>query len=187
LIKAGSDIVFSLHYTPNGKATEDKTKIGFIFSKQPPKERIVNVLVANQNLVIPPGEPNYRVEAAMTLHEPSTLIRVWPHMHTRGKYFEYRVVYPTGESQVVLRVPRFDFGWQLAYVFDTPMPLPKGTRIEATAYFDNSPNNPHNPDPTAEVRWGDQSWDEMMEGYVDLAVDTQMNPADLTREKPKTD
>jgi hypothetical protein len=187
LIKAGSDIIFSLHYTPNGRATEDRTRIGFIFTTKPPAERVVNVMVANPDIVIPPGEPNYRVDAAITLHQPSRLIRVWPHMHTRGKYFDYRVVYPTGESQMILRVPRFDFGWQLAYVLEKPLVLPPGTRIEATAYFDNSPNNPNNPDPKAEVRWGDQSWDEMMEGYVDLAVDVQMNPADLRREKPKTD
>ena len=184
LIKAGSDIVLSLHYTPNGKPTEDRTKIGFIFATAPVKQRVVNFMVAYRNIAIPPGEPNYRVNASLTLHDSSTLIRMWPHMHTRGKSYEYKIVYPSGESQIVLSVPRYDFNWQLSYNLEKPLLLPKGTRVEGTAVFDNSPNNPFNPDPTSEVRWGDQSWDEMMEGYFDLAIDAGMNPADLRGRRP---
>jgi hypothetical protein len=186
LIKAGSDIVLSLHYTPNGKATEDRTKIGFIFAKEPPKRRVVNVMLADPNILIPPGEPNYRTDASLTLQEPATLVRLWPHMHTRGKFYEYRVVFPTSESQVVLRVPNFDFGWQLSYNLEKPLYLPKGTRIEGTAYFDNSPNNPNNPDPKQEVHWGEQSWDEMSEGYMDMAVEPNIGPGDLRRVKETT-
>ncbi len=184
LIKAGSDIVFSLHYTPTGTAATDRTKIGFVFAKAPPQWRAVNMVVVARDLVVPPGAAAHRVEAAVTLQQDATLIRMWPHMHVRGKYFEYRAVFPGGESRILLRVPRYDFNWQLSYNLETPLLLPKGTRIEGVAYYDNSPNNPSNPDPSAEVRWGDQSWEEMMEGYFDVAIDPRMNPADLRRAKP---
>ena len=117
------------------------------------------------------------------MQEEAKLIDLMPHMHLRGKDFEYRLVYPTGESQTILRVPRYDFNWQLFYYLAEPLVLPKGTRIECTAHFDNSPNNPSNPDPTKEVRWGDQSWEEMMIGWFDVAVDASRKPADVFRKR----
>jgi hypothetical protein len=181
LIKAGSDFVLQLHYTTNGRPATDRTRIGLIFAKDPPRERVFTANTMNTKFVIPPGEPNQKVEAQITLQQEARLIDLMPHMHLRGKDFVYRLVYPTGESETVLNVPRFDFNWQLFYYLDQPKVLPKGTRIECTAHFDNSANHPGNPDPTVEVRWGDQSWEEMMIGWFDLAVDAGRNPRDVLR------
>jgi hypothetical protein len=179
LIPAGADIVFQLHYTANGKPGTDRSKIGLIFAKEPPRERVLTVAVANNKFAIPPGAASHLVEATLEFASPVILTGMLPHMHLRGKDFELRAVYPSGEKQVLLRVPKYSFSWQLSYYPETPVPLPKGTRIEATAHFDNSPNNPHNPDPTKEVRWGDQSWEEMMIGFMDVAFDAKMDPKEL--------
>jgi hypothetical protein len=179
LIKAGSDLLFQMHYTTNGNATKDRTRIGMVFAKEPPKERVKNMLVLNPNLRIPAGAGNHRVDARVTLNAPATVNSFFPHMHVRGKAFEYRVVYPTGESEVLLEVPRYDFNWQLTYYLDKPRALPKGTRIECTAYYDNSPNNRYNPDSKSDVFWGDQTWEEMLAGFLDLAFDVKMDPASL--------
>jgi hypothetical protein len=163
LIKAGSDIVFQVHYTPNGKATQDQTKLGIVFAKQPPKERVLTLSATNGTFKIPPGDPNYRVED-----------------------FEYRLVYPTKESQTILRVPHYNWHWQNWYTFERPMALPKGTKIECTAHFDNSPNNPDNADPNKEVLWGEQSWDEMMVGFFNLVFDARMPVENLFPKKTNT-
>ena len=110
-----------------------------------------------------------------------------PHMHLRGKDFEYRAVYPTGEKETLLKVPNYSFSWQLSYYPVKDIVMPKGSRIECTAHFDNSPNNPYNPDPKKEVRWGDQTWEEMMIGWFDVAVDAGKDPADIFREKKGED
>jgi hypothetical protein len=108
-------------------------------------------------------------------------------MHLRGKDFLYKVVYPTGETSTLLSVPKYDFNWQLFYFFDKPLVMPKGTRIECTAHFDNSPNNPANPDPSKEVKWGDQSWEEMMIGWFDVAIPAKADPMNLYRSKRSSD
>jgi mono/diheme cytochrome c family protein len=179
LIPAGSDIVLQLHYTANGKAQNDQTKVGLVYCKQEPKQRIVTLTATNNRFAIPAGDPNYKVVSQFVLQDASELVWLMPHMHLRGKDFEYRAVYPTGETEVLLRVPKYDFNWQLAYELATPKLLPKGTRIECTAHFDNSPNNPANPDPTQVVRWGDQSWEEMMIGWFGVAIDAKANPLKL--------
>jgi mono/diheme cytochrome c family protein len=183
LVKAGSDIVLQLHYTTNGKPASDRSRVGLMFAKTPPRERVFTANTMNTKFVIPPGDPNVKVEAHVTLQEDATLVDLMPHMHLRGKDFQYRLVYPTGESETILNVPRFDFNWQLFYYLDTPKLLPKGTRIECTAHFDNSANHPGNPDPNSEVRWGDQSWEEMMIGWFDLAVAADRNPKEVLRKK----
>jgi len=169
LIKAGSDLLLQMHYTANGKAATDRTRIGIVFAKEPPKERVKNMLVYNPFLKIPAGAGNHRVEARVTLDAPATLTAMFPHMHVRGKAFEYRVVYPTGESEVLLNVPKYDFNWQLTYLPKKPILLPKGTRLDCVAHYDNSPKNKFNPDPSKEVRWGDQTWEEMMIGWYTYA------------------
>jgi hypothetical protein len=183
LIKAGSDIVFQLHYTANGKPGSDQSRVGMIFSKGEPAERVVTLAAANEKFAIPPGDSNYRVDSKITLQDDSTLIALLPHMHLRGKSFEYRLTYPSGEKETILSVPRYSFSWQLSYYLAQPRLLPAGTVIECTAYFDNSPNNPANPDPAKEVRFGEQSWDEMMIGFFDVAVPLNKSPADLLRPK----
>ena len=183
LVKAGSDIVLQMHYTANGTEQVDQSKVGIIFAKEPPKQRVVTLAAMDTKFVIPAGADNYKVESQLTLQEDTTITGLLPHMHLRGKAFEYRVVYPTGETQELLRVPKYDFSWQLTYIPVKPIVLPKGSRIECTAWFDNSPNNPNNPDPKTEVRFGEQSWEEMMIGFFHTTLDPKMDPADLVRAK----
>ncbi len=179
LVPANTDFIFQLHYTPNGNATTDRTRFGLIFAKQPPAERVFKAGASNDKFVIPPGAANHRVDAVVTLHADSKLISMRPHMHLRGKSMEYRAVYPTGEKEILLRVPRYDFNWQWDYVLSIPKRLPKGTRLEVSGIFDNSPNNAANPDPKAEVRWGDQTWEEMLTGQIELAIDAKAKRSDV--------
>jgi hypothetical protein len=170
LIKAGSELVFQMHYTSSGKAAVDRSRVGLYFAKEPPRERVKTVFVSNRRLVIPPGAPNHRVDARVTLPMDATVTALFPHMHVRGKAFEYNVTYPDGRTETLLKVPNYDFNWQLTYYPVTPIKLPKGARIECTAWFDNSANKKGNPDATAEVRWGDQSWEEMLAGFLDIVT-----------------
>ncbi len=175
LIRAGSNLIFQMHYTTNGKRSSDRTQVGLIFARQPVTQRIVAGQSVNHTFEIPPGDANYKVEATSLIDEPALLVGLRPHMHVRGKSFEYRAVYPDGRQEILLRVPKYDFNWQPYYYLSTPLKLPTGTRIECVAHFDNSVNNAFNPDPKVPVHWGDQSWDEMMIGWFDLAV--PVNPA----------
>jgi len=185
LIKAGSDLVFQMHYTANGKVSVDRSQVGIVFAKEPPKERVVNTFIGNMNLHIPPGAPEHRVDARVQVHSDVLLQTLFPHMHLRGKAFEYVAKYPSGESQTILRVPRYDFNWQLTYELEKPLLLPKGTELTASAWYDNSPNNKFNPDPAKNVYWGDQSWEEMLAGFVDFVIPADMNPALIARPERK--
>lgn len=170
LVRAGTKFRFQMHYTPNGQATSDRTYIGLRFAKGPVKERALTGRALNFAFRIPPGDPNHEVKSTWTLKQDVTLTSLMPHMHVRGKDFQYTIVYPDGRDQVILRVPRYDFNWQLGYELKEPMRLPAGTRIDCVAHFDNSPNNRANPDPGKEVRWGDQTWEEMMIGWFNYTV-----------------
>lgn len=171
LLKAGSDLVFQLHYTPNGKATTDQTEIGLIFAKEPPKEKLMGGNSALMRFAIPPGDPNYEMHAVSTVPYDCELVSMMPHAHLRGKSFEYSITRPDGTTEKVLSVPKYDFHWQLTYWLETPIHLPKGTKVELTGVYDNSPNNPNNPDPAKEVHWGEQTTEEMMMGYFSVVVD----------------
>jgi hypothetical protein len=186
LIPKGSDIIFQMHYTANGKAAMDQSRIGFIFAKEPPRERVVNTFIGNTNFRIPPQTADFPVYARVTLYEQATLLSLFPHMHVRGKSFEYRATYPTGETETLLTVPKYDFNWQLSYYLKQPKVLPKGTVIECVAHFDNSPNNPFNPDPNKEVFWGEQTWEEMLAGFVDFAMPVTMTMRDVAAPPRKT-
>lgn len=181
LIRKGSTLIFQVHYTTNGVVGRDRTSVGLIFSKAPVEKRVITAAAVARNLVIPPGEPNYESTATFTFKEDSHIDSLHPHMHVRGKDFKYTLVYPDGTSKVLLSVPRFDFGWQLTYVFREEVAAPKGSRLEVIAHHDNSAKNKFNPDPTATVRWGDQTWDEMMIGYLDYTIDKQ----DLRKAAPQ--
>jgi len=170
LIKAGSDLVLQVHYTANGHATKDQTKIGMVLAKEPPTERILSLAVSNSRFAIPPDDANYEVQARTRLVHDAKIISFFPHMHLRGKDFEYRAVFPNGETQTLLKVPKYDFNWQLAYKPAEEIAVPAGTRLECTAHFDNSTNNPANPNPKVEVHFGEQSWEEMMIGFMDIAI-----------------
>ncbi len=182
-VKAGSDLIFSMHYTASGKATVDRTRVGIVFAKQSPRERVVNTAVFNTRFRIPPGAPDHAVEARVTLNCDATLLNFFPHMHLRGKSFEYRATYPDGKSETLFLMPKYDFNWQLTYQLAQPVKLPKGTVITAIAHYDNSPNNPFNPDPTKEVHWGQQTWEEMIVGFIDVAIPLNTDPAELAGPK----
>jgi hypothetical protein len=183
LLKAGTDLIFQMHYTANGKETKDQSRVGIVFAKEPPKERVINTFIANPLLRIPPGEPNAQVVAKVPVQTDVTLQSMFPHMHVRGKAMEYRAHYPDGRSEVLLNVPKYDFNWQLSYYLKEPKKLPKGTLLEVIAHYDNSPNNPHNPDPRQEVRWGEQTWEEMLAAFVDFAIPVDVNPIEIVRPK----
>ncbi len=174
-IKAGSDLVLQMHYTTSGKATEDRTRIGLVFAKEPPKQAVLSLQMSNDRFVIPPGDSNYRVQVSGTLPNDALLIAMFPHMHLRGKAFEYLITGPNGHVETLLKVNHYDFQWQLNYRLAEPRLIKAGTRLTWVGYFDNSPNNPNNPDPTAEVRFGEQSWEEMMIGFFDVVVDSTLD------------
>ena len=170
-IPAGSTLQFQIHYTTNGTAATDRSRIGLIFTKEPPKSEVRTALIANAQFAIPTGAANHQIEAEATF---SDNVKVWtmhPHMHLRGKDMTYTAIYPDGRQEVVLHVPKYDFGWQTDYWLATPLSLPKGSKLHVTAHFDNSPANRFNPDPKTTVRWGDQTWEEMMIGYITYTVD----------------
>jgi hypothetical protein len=168
-VPAGSDLVFQMHYTTNGKSGSDTSRIGLIFAKQTPARRVLTLQLTNDHFVIPPGVPDYRVEARGTLPNDATLLSFFPHMHLRGKRFEYNIVKPDKTIEPLLRV-HYHFHWQMSYRLAEPLRLKAGTELQAVAWFDNSRDNPHNPDPDAAVRWGEQTSDEMMVGFFDVAV-----------------
>ena len=169
-IPAGSTLSFQMHYTPNGKATTDQTKLGLIFSPAPPQHVIQVAGLANPRLNIPPGNAHHPETTAITLPAAVTLLSFTPHMHVRGKAARYEAVLPDGTRRRLLDVPAYDFNWQLQYRLAEPLSLPRGTRLIYTAWYDNSTGNPANPDPTKTVRWGPQTFDEMMLGYVEYFV-----------------
>ena len=173
-VPAGSDLVFQMHYTTNGTAAEDQTSIGLIFAKTPPKQRVITLQLNNHELLIPPGADDFRVDVQGTLPNDATLLSLFPHMHLRGKRFEYDIVHDDGSVEVLLRV-NYHFHWQLSYKLAAPRLLKAGTKLRAIAWYDNSKNNPHNPDPTKMVTWGDQTTDEMMVGFFDVAVPAGMD------------
>jgi mono/diheme cytochrome c family protein len=172
-IPAGSKIIFQMHYTPNGEATKDRSSVGLVFAKEPVRKTAMTGAAMNVQLRIPPGASAHEVKSSWTAREDVQLIGLMPHMHVRGKDFLYTAVFPDGRSEVVLNVPRYDFNWQLAYKLAKPIALPKGTRIDCVAHFDNSSANKYNPDPSKEVRWGDQTWEEMMIGWFTYTRDAE--------------
>jgi hypothetical protein len=185
LIPAGSDLVFQMHYTSTKKSTEDSTQIGMVWAKEPPKERIFTATVGNDGFVIPPGVESHVVSGTTTIPNDAKLLSFFPHMHLRGKAFEYGLIAPgTEQPETLLKVNKYDFNWQLTYKLSEPLILKPGTRLRAVGTFDNSPNNPYNPDPKAEVRWGEQSWEEMMYGFFDLAIDARHDRRSWAQRKP---
>jgi hypothetical protein len=168
-IPAGSDLIFQMHYTTNGKAGIDATSAGIIFAKHPPAQRVITLQLTNDSFLIPPGADDFPVEVHGTLPNDAMLLSFFPHMHLRGKRFVYNIVHEDKSKETLLRV-NYNFYWQLSYKLAQPLALTAGTELQAIGWFDNSPNNPHNPDPNKAVRWGDQTYDEMMVGFFDVAV-----------------
>ncbi|MCI0388955.1 MAG: cytochrome c [Acidobacteria bacterium] len=165
-IPAGAKLIFQMHYTPNGAATRDVTTIGLKYAKEQPKHQILTRPVMNTGLMIPAGASSHEVKSSYAFSEDARLTSLMPHMHLRGKDFEIKAVFPDGTTRVLLKVPRYDFNWQTYYVPKEPLAIPKGTKIECVAHFDNSTGNKYNPDPTKDVKWGEQTWEEMMIGWL---------------------
>ena len=179
LVKAGSDLLLEIHYTPNGHAAMDRTKIALMFAKSPPQKRVLTLQMASDRFTIAPGDRDAKVTVSGTLPNDALLLGFFPHMHLRGKAFEYdRIIEggrDDGRPEPMFRASNYNFYWQLSYRLAQPIPLKKGTRLSWTAWYDNSANNPLNPDPSAEVRYGQQSWEEMMVGFFDVAVDPRFD------------
>ena len=170
-IPAGSTLVFQVHYTTNGAPSKDRSKIGLIFAKEPPTREIRTGIIANPMFALPPGAPNHQVESEATFADDVKVWTMHPHMHLRGKDMTYTAIYPDGRREIILSVPKYDFGWQTDYWLAEPLSLPKGSKIHVVAHFDNSSGNLNNPDPAATVRWGDQTWEEMMIGFFTYTVE----------------
>ena len=186
LVPAGSKLVFQMHYTPSGTAQQDRSCVGFKFADaKTVKQQVGTDKAFSQGFRIPPGEPNHKVEAYHRFDRDMWMLAMFPHMHLRGKAFRYTAIFPDGQREVLLDVPRYDFGWQNSYELVEPKRMPKGTRLYCEAWFDNSEENLANPDPTATVRWGDQTWEEMMIGYFD-ATPADASPAAADGAGPRT-
>jgi mono/diheme cytochrome c family protein len=170
LIRAGSNLVFQMHYTPSGKVTKDRSMVGLKFSKAPVEQVITTTAAYDMRFAIPPHASNFEVRAVSVIDEDTEIVSFSPHMHLRGKSFTYRAIYPDGRTEVLLSVPNYDFNWQVYYYPKKPLRVPKGTRIEGIAHFDNSTKNALNPDPNREVRFGEQTWEEMMNGFYDYTT-----------------
>jgi hypothetical protein len=182
-IPGGSDLVFQIHYTATGSPEKDRTKVGLVFAKQPPRMRIYSLSIAEGKFEIPPLAAVHTVRGGMALHTAVEVHAMAPHMHLRGKAMRLRAVLPDEEEVELLHVPRYDFYWQLRYRPAKPVALPARTRIEMEAVFDNSPGNPRNPDARAAVRWGEQSREEMAVALVEVAIPAGLDPAEIFRAK----
>lgn len=165
LLPAGSWIKFQMHYTPNGAEAFDSTSVGFRFADEPLVEVKTNSAI-NETFAIPPGAFDYEVSGEFRFPEAGTLLSFFPHTHLRGNRFVCELIYPDGDGEVVLELPFYDFNWQMNYQLLKPLQVPAGTRLRATAWYDNSEDNPANPDPSSTVRFGEQTWEEMMIAYV---------------------
>jgi hypothetical protein len=179
LITAGSDIVIQMHYTTNGTAATDQTRIGLTVAKEPPAHKFVTLVPTSlrdrAHFHIPAGDSNWETRTGLVFQEDVEIVWLMPHMHLRGKDMTYRLIYSGGESQPLLSV-KWDFNWQLGYDLAKPVAAPKGARLEVTAHFDNSANNPLNPNPKTDVWWGDQTWEEMMVPWFGVIADINADP-----------
>ncbi len=186
LIRAGSDIAFNLHYTPNGTAVTNHVKVGFTVLAAPPARRYVSLLTSSTTdpkiFAIPPNDPNWESPPAeVTFLRDAELVYLMPHMHARGKDMTYILEYPDGRRRVILDVPRYDFNWQLGY--NTSIKVPKGTKLHVNAHFDNSTGNKANPNPNKTVYYGSMTWEEMMNPFYSVVVEGDADPRTIVKSK----
>jgi hypothetical protein len=174
-LEPGGIIELQMHYTTNGEATTDRTKVGLVFSTEPAPREVRAGQFINGVFTLPAGNPDVAVTADVEFLQDTTIWALLPHTHLRGKKWEYKLVLPSGETKTVLSVPRYDFNWQTYYMFKEPISVPKGARLVSTAWYDNSPANKANPDPTVDVKWGDQTWEEMQ--YTGILFSPVQPPA----------
>jgi hypothetical protein len=180
-VPKGASLRFEMHYTPNGTKVKDRSSVGLTFSAKPPRYEMLLSEFANMGFEIPAGDPHHKAEATFRLRADARLLGLAPHMHWRGKDYFYEAIYPDGKRETLLAVPRWDFNWQSAYRFAEPVKLPKGTRLHAVAHWDNSTFNPLNPDPSKSIRFGLQSWEEMMVGFAAYVWERPETAAELAK------
>jgi peroxiredoxin len=168
LVRAGSRLVFEVHYTPNGTEQTDRSSIGIKFAKKPPANAVETNILANMIFRVPPGAPSHKGQMSYTFRDAAVLLSFMPHMHLRGISARYELTYPDGTTQTLLSVPDYDFNWQSVYRFEKPVHIPKGSKLTWTGRWDNSADNPRNPDPKKAVFWGLQTWDEMQNGWMEV-------------------
>ena len=176
-IEKNQEELAALEALDNGKTYRDQSSVGLIFAKEPPKHRVLTKPIHNIKFIlrqnkIPAGVDDYKLEGDFVFKNDGHIVGFMPHMHLRGKSFRFEALYPDGKSEILLSVPRYNFNWQSVYRLREPKAVPKGTTIHCVAHYDNSDKNPHNPDPKKDVYWGDQTWEEMMVGWMDFYYDT---------------
>jgi hypothetical protein len=167
-VPAGAKLVFEVHYTPNGTEQSDRSSVGIIFAKKAPEHAVEVNILANMGLKVPPGASNQKGEMTFVFKDDALIVSLMPHMHLRGTSAKYVATYPDGKRETLLSVPDFDFGWQSVYRFKEPIRVPKGTKLVWSGTWDNSADNPRNPDPTKTVYWGLQTFDEMQNGWMEM-------------------
>jgi hypothetical protein len=177
-LEPGGTLELQMHYTANGTAASDRTRVGLIFSKDPAPREVRPSAFYNGSFTLPAGAPDTRVPCEVTFQQDATIYGLFPHTHVRGKSWEYTLVLPDGTSRSILSVPHYDFNWQTYYMFKEPLQVPKGAKILSVASYDNSPANKHNPNPKVDVKWGDQTWEEMQ--YTGLLFSPVTPPRPLT-------
>jgi len=177
-LEAGGVIELQMHYTTNGEPTTDRTKVGIIFSKDPAPREVRPSAFYNASLSLPANSSNTSVPCEVEFQQDTIVYGLFPHTHLRGKAWEYSLVLPDGTSRKILSVPRYDFNWQTYYMFKEPLQVPKGARIVSTAWYDNSHGNRSNPNAESEVKWGDQTWEEMQ--YTGLLFSPVAQPKPST-------
>jgi hypothetical protein len=172
-IPAGSKLVWQVHYTPTGKEERDQSRFGIVWAKEKPERLVRTATVVNTQFEIPPHAENYVVEADVDLPHAATIYSFTPHMHYRGTAMNFYLTYPDGNEVLACSIPKYDFNWQLDYLLKEPLQVPAGTNLRVVGVFDNSENNPYNPDPTKSVRWGEQTWEEMLMGGIFMSWDDE--------------
>ena len=165
-VPKGAKLRFELHYTPIGKAMKDRSSVGLIFAKKPPRFELYTNSFANEAINLPAHDPHYKAEASLKLRADARIISFVPHMHWRGKDYRYEVIYPGGKRETILSVPRWDFNWQYQYELAEPLVVPKGSKLIVEAHWDNSANNANNIFPLVDAHFGEQTFDEMFIGYI---------------------
>jgi thiol-disulfide isomerase/thioredoxin/Ca2+-binding EF-hand superfamily protein len=180
-LPAGATVSFQIHYTPAGTATQDQLKMGLVFAKSEPKYVITTLSLADTDLNIPPHTSDHVETITRPVPTDVNVMAYMAHMHVRGKSFNYELIKPDGQTETLLDIPQYDFNWQLRYDYREPKVVPAGSRVKVTAVFDNSENNPANPDPAKTVHWGQQTFDEMMIGYVETFAPVGEEPASIRR------
>jgi hypothetical protein len=175
-LPAGSRLAFQIHYTPNGRPVQEQMRIGLVFAKQPPVFESKVVGIQKRDLSIPPYAANHVETRDQNVPFDVNVTSFMPHMHVRGKAFKYEVIYADGRTETLLDIPHFDFNWQLSYDLKQPKLIQKGSRVRVTAVFDNSLENKANPDPSKIVKWGSQTYDEMLIGYLEFFIPVKTKP-----------